>query len=84
MQPNLSKSYYESNKIELNYVSPYFIDVLFMNENIVQWRFMGFYGRPNWNERSLSRDDIRNLHSKGGHPWVILGDFNEILYSLEK
>ena len=55
-----------------------------MNEHMVQWRFTGFYGHPNWNDRSLSSEDIRNLHRKGNHPWVILGDFNEILYTSEK
>ena len=47
--------YYQSlNKIELNYVSPHFIDVLFMHEDNVQWRFTGFYGYPNWKDRNLS------------------------------
>jgi hypothetical protein len=40
--------YNKMNKIVLNYVSDNFIDVLFMNEEIVQWRFTGFYGDPNW------------------------------------
>ena len=61
-----------------------FIDVNFMNDNIVQWCFMGFYGHPNWRDRYLSWDDICNLHNKGDHPWVVLGDFNEILYPSEK
>ena len=61
-----------------------FIDVLFMTENVVQWRFTSFYGHPNWSDRNLSWDDIRNLHNKGDHPWVVLRDFNEILLSSEK
>ena len=76
----LALFYHESNKIELNYVSPHFIDIVFMYENVVQWRFTGFYGHPKWNERHLSWDDIRNLHSKSNHPCVVLGFFNEILY----
>ena len=60
--------YHKMNNIELNYVSPYFIDILIMNGNNVQWRFTGFYGRPNWSDHNLSWDDIRNLHSKGNHP----------------
>uniref|UniRef100_A0A8R7RBD3 Endonuclease/exonuclease/phosphatase domain-containing protein n=1 Tax=Triticum urartu TaxID=4572 RepID=A0A8R7RBD3_TRIUA len=55
-----------------------------MNDNVVQWRFTGFYGHPNWRDRNLSWDGIRNLHNKGDHPWVVLGDFNEILLSSEK
>ena len=76
--------YHKVNKVELNYISANFIDILFMNEDIVQWCFTGFYGRPSWSERSLSWDDILNLHFNGKHPWVVLGDFNEILLSSEK
>ena len=76
--------YHKVNKVELNYISANFIDILFMNEEVVQWRFTGFYGHPNWSDRNLSWEDIRNLYHKGNHPWVVLGDFNEILYSSEK
>lgn len=31
----------------------------------------------------MSWGDIRNFHNKDTHPWIVLGDFNEILYSLE-
>ena len=55
-----------------------------MNDDEVHWRFMGFYGHTVWSERKLSWDNIRNLHNMGHHPWVILGDFNEILLSPEK
>ena len=76
--------YQKVNKVDLNYVSNNFIDVLFMNGNTVQWCFTGFYGHPNWSDRALSWDDIQNLYNKGDHPWVVLGDFNEILFSSEK
>uniref|UniRef100_A0A453BHN4 Endonuclease/exonuclease/phosphatase domain-containing protein n=1 Tax=Aegilops tauschii subsp. strangulata TaxID=200361 RepID=A0A453BHN4_AEGTS len=76
--------YHKMNKVVLNYVSANLIDVLFLNDNVVQWRFTGFYGHPNWRDRNLSWEDIHNLHNKGGHPWVVLGDFNEILLSSEK
>ena len=43
--------YHEMNKVVLNYESSNFIDVLFMNENTVQWHFTGFYVHPNWKSR---------------------------------
>uniref|UniRef100_A0A8I6WN89 Endonuclease/exonuclease/phosphatase domain-containing protein n=1 Tax=Hordeum vulgare subsp. vulgare TaxID=112509 RepID=A0A8I6WN89_HORVV len=77
--------FYQSlNKIVLNYASPHFIDIMFMHVDSVLWQFRGFYGYPNWADRKSSWDDIRNLHSKGDHPWVVMGDFNEILYPSEK
>ena len=39
--------YHKMNKVVLNYVSANFIDILFMNDNVVQWHFTGFYGHPN-------------------------------------
>ena len=76
--------YQNENKVELNYLSLYFVDVIFMNENNVDWRFTGFYGHPAWNEKHLSWSDLRTLHSNASYPWVVLGDFNEIMYSHEK
>ena len=55
-----------------------------MNDNSVNWRFTGFYGYPAWNEKYLSWADLRQLHSHADYPWVVIGDFNEIIYSSEK
>ena len=38
----LALFYHKSNKVELNYVSSHFIDIVFMYEDVVQWRFTGF------------------------------------------
>ena len=55
-----------------------------MNDNSVNWRFTGFYGYPAWNEKYLSWADLRQLHSHADYPWIVIGDFNEIIYSSEK
>ena len=55
-----------------------------MNDNSVNWRFTGFYGYPGWNEKYLSWVDLRQLHSRADYPWVVIADFNEIIYSNEK
>ena len=34
----------KENKVQLHHVSPYFTDVMFMNDNNVDWRFTWFYG----------------------------------------
>ncbi|KAA3471267.1 Endonuclease/exonuclease/phosphatase [Gossypium australe] len=52
-------------------------------ESIV-WRFTGFYGAPVENERKDSWNLLRHLKRGCNKPWLILGDFNEIIYSHEK
>lgn len=76
--------YQSENKTELNYLSSHFIDVMFMNDTVVDWRFMGFYGLPSWNEKHLSWTGLRQLHALESYPWVVIGDFNEIVFSHEK
>ncbi|KAL4385582.1 hypothetical protein GQ457_15G020990 [Hibiscus cannabinus] len=43
-----------------------------------------FYGRPIDSEREASWDLIRQLGSDLSLPWLIMGDFNELLSSSEK
>lgn len=74
----------KENKIELNYLSSHFIYVMFMKEDSVGWRLTVFYGYPGWNDKHLSWADLRELHKRASHPWVVMGDFNEILYAHEK
>ncbi|KAL9675546.1 hypothetical protein QQ045_003748 [Rhodiola kirilowii] len=42
-----------------------------------------FYGSPRCNERKASWDLLRRLRADSGEPWVVMGDFNEILFSWE-
>lgn len=48
------------------------------------WRFTGSYGHPVRNLRHHSWELIRRLHSMYSLPWLIGGDFNEILHLSEK
>ncbi|KAH6780165.1 hypothetical protein C2S52_011402 [Perilla frutescens var. hirtella] len=52
-----------------------------------RWRFTGFYGNPECHLRKFSWDLIRKLARDGqmyGLPWIVGGDFNEILLETEK
>jgi len=48
------------------------------------WRFTGFYGAPNAQDREDAWAMMRLLNSKPHLPWLCMGDFNEILFTEEK
>lgn len=51
------------------------------------WRFTGFYCNPNRKQRKFSWNFLNRLYSGGNSgnlPWLIGGDFNEILFDSEK
>lgn len=61
------------------------IDVLISEkEKEEPWRFIGFYGSPFTRNRQDSWSTLRTLGLEQDYPWLIYGDFNEILYSSEK
>ncbi|GKV19445.1 hypothetical protein SLEP1_g29706 [Rubroshorea leprosula] len=49
-----------------------------------RWRFTGFYGHPERSNRRRSWALLRELATKSSLPWVIGGDFNDILDQEEK
>jgi hypothetical protein len=65
-------------------VNANFIDIYVNEGGENAWRFTGFYGEPSGERKHLSWDYMRSLHAKSGLPWLIAGDFNEIMFSHEK
>ncbi|TXG64077.1 hypothetical protein EZV62_011071 [Acer yangbiense] len=58
------------------------IDVRIKREGEPHWRFSGFYGNPNHNDRRDLWELLRRLNRVDDLPWVWVGgggDFNEIL-----
>ncbi|KAK5833830.1 hypothetical protein PVK06_017693 [Gossypium arboreum] len=54
-------------------------------ENVLGvWRFTGFYGALVEHERRESWELLRMLQNGNNKPWLVAGDFNEILFSFEK
>ncbi|XP_024021734.1 uncharacterized protein LOC112091706 [Morus notabilis] len=50
----------------------------------VWWRFTGFYGNPSRSDRHHSWTLLLRLKSLSNLPWVVAGDFNEILFLSKK
>ncbi|GLT27731.1 hypothetical protein SLA2020_027080 [Shorea laevis] len=48
------------------------------------WRFTGFYGYPERNRRRSSWALLRELAAQSSLPWLIGGDFNDLLSPEEK
>ncbi|KAK6147765.1 hypothetical protein DH2020_018677 [Rehmannia glutinosa] len=48
------------------------------------WRLTCVYGWPEENQKTNTWELIRSLYAYDDHPWLCLGDFNEILYHSEK
>lgn len=55
-----------------------------VNEGGEDWRITGYYGIPNRNRRSISWGILRQLSQQNDLPWVVIGDFNDILTSEDK
>ncbi|XP_062013506.1 uncharacterized protein LOC133729894 [Rosa rugosa] len=49
-----------------------------------RWRFTGIYGYASTARRNITWNLMRHLHSESDLPWIIVGDFNELLCSREK
>ncbi|GMI67799.1 hypothetical protein HRI_000449200 [Hibiscus trionum] len=48
------------------------------------WHCTGFYGAPEESNRLASWNLLRSLNDCLEIPWMVIGDFNEILYVFEK
>lgn len=59
------------------------VEVVLAWENF-KLRFTGFYGFPEHHLRYRSWDLLRSLYGRSSLPWVVGGDFNEILADEEK
>ncbi|XP_041001573.1 uncharacterized protein LOC121247264 [Juglans microcarpa x Juglans regia] len=70
--------------VELKSFSRYHIDVHIKTEDLWEWRFTGLYGNPEVSSRCSTWNLIRTLNSIEQIPWLLGGNFNEVLHLHEK
>jgi hypothetical protein len=70
--------------VQIQSYSPSHIDAEILPNDGASWRFTGFYGNPDHHRRIESWDLLRRLGSDSFLPWMICGDFNEIVDNGEK
>ncbi|KAL7129060.1 hypothetical protein ABFS83_13G037900 [Erythranthe nasuta] len=72
-------------QVELVSFSQNHIDAGVMeNTSCTKWRFTGIYGCPDSKSKSFTWQLLRSLQSQSYLPWLVGGDFNEILDNSEK
>ena len=52
-------------------------------EGSLQWRFTRFYGEPETGKKRESWRLLEHLSGCLNLPWVVMGDFNEIIFAKE-
>lgn len=71
--------------IQLLSCSPNHIDVQVVQDiDASPWRFTSVYGFPEESHKYMTWSLLKNLYSQSSLPWLCAGDFNEVLYTLEK
>ncbi|XP_019155974.1 PREDICTED: uncharacterized protein LOC109152787 [Ipomoea nil] len=60
------------------------VDIEVTMPGLEKWRMTGYYGYAQRERRNDSWDFIKSLSHRSELPWVILGDFNDLLYQYEK
>lgn len=70
--------------VQILFAHSNYIDVRIVEDAQREWRFTGFYGEFRWADKYLTWQRLRTLKAQHNLPWLLLGDFNEILFNDEK
>ena len=70
-------------KLKVSGYSKYHIDAMIDNLGPSAWRLTCVYGEAQVPERYKTWDTLRDLAGSIHSPWVVMGDFNEVLHLRE-
>ena len=73
-----------SIKVSVKTSSRNHIDSIIGEGSVGAWRFTGFYGEPVTHMRHESWELLQSLNRSFNLPWLVAGDFNEIISNSEK
>jgi hypothetical protein len=83
MSGGLALYWNESIQVDVEEVTSRYIDVLVQASDGPRWRLTCVYGEPRVEHRQLMWDNIMALRSRHDLPWLVVGDFNECMWSFE-
>jgi hypothetical protein len=80
----LALFWHEQLHVEVKEINERYIDAYVrLAPNDPLWRLTCIYGEPCSENRSSMWDKLRNLKLESNLPWLVMGDFNEVLWPEE-
>lgn len=70
--------------VTLRNYSKYHIDMDIVDDDGQAWRFTGVYGEAHVEHKEKTWETLHSLISVLRVPWLMAGDFNEVLFASEK
>ncbi|XP_019178340.1 PREDICTED: uncharacterized protein LOC109173555 [Ipomoea nil] len=74
----------KNNTARLLSYSKNYVDIEVTIVGFPMWRMTCYYGFPERTRRTESWDLLRALSARSGLPWIVVGDFNDLLFQYEK
>jgi hypothetical protein len=74
----------DDKEVEIQNFSRRHINAVVKEDGLLPWKLTGFYGHPDWAKRHEAWALLSHLKQYNPMPWLVIGDFNEILEQSEK
>jgi hypothetical protein len=76
---------YWDDSVTVNLINygPHHIDVTISEPDEIKWRCTFVYGEPRTQDRHLMWELLRRIKPNANEPWLMVGDFNEVMWQSE-